>query len=366
MSRQSNIRWRKSDTAELRRVVKNYNARVRYHRTRDPSFTGTTISVKEVKASISTRNEFKSAIKNIEAVRESSKPAKRTRAESFISSRISNRPKPISTSKEKSHPVSKEKSKTEPEVKIEQPTESKNKEWELEKPSNTQEDNYADDTIIKAQEDYHNDYYDSKDEEWARDQYIHYNFEIDYDETFDLYYESGDTYTTDQDIEIPADIRREINRRLDSINAKREERFQEHKELVSTEKGTMGRLQDFEYLPKPNRLDKLKSKDEIKDYLEKLRYWDSDQYEIDMQEQYLTNYITGLEHNGFEDWQIEHIEELIEKLGIEKFIELSYVDPRTENNYLYTKEEVDYKYQQICTAIEQGEQTLADAKSNKV
>lgn len=62
MQKQPNIRWRKSDEKELRRRVKNYNAKIRYIEKNKPELAHLQperVSFKDLKSKITTRSDFK-------------------------------------------------------------------------------------------------------------------------------------------------------------------------------------------------------------------------------------------------------------------------------------------------------------------
>lgn len=68
MSKSNNIRWRKSDTEELNRLVKNFNQKVSYHQKKNPEFSESypeKYSVKELKQLIKTRNDFNLVCKKL-------------------------------------------------------------------------------------------------------------------------------------------------------------------------------------------------------------------------------------------------------------------------------------------------------------
>lgn len=61
MSKKSNIRWRESDTAQLKRAVKNFNAKISYQLKKHPEraeYLPQKLKYKDVKANISTRSEL--------------------------------------------------------------------------------------------------------------------------------------------------------------------------------------------------------------------------------------------------------------------------------------------------------------------
>ena len=74
MPRQSNIRWRENDLAELRRVVKNYNAKLSRQRTKlieqDQRYQASQLpkraSVRELREAIGTRGEFNKEIERMQ------------------------------------------------------------------------------------------------------------------------------------------------------------------------------------------------------------------------------------------------------------------------------------------------------------
>lgn len=68
MSKSNNIRWRKSDTQELNRLVKNFNQKVSYHQKKHPEFSESypeKYSVRELKRIIKSRNDFNLVCKKL-------------------------------------------------------------------------------------------------------------------------------------------------------------------------------------------------------------------------------------------------------------------------------------------------------------
>lgn len=74
MSRQNNIKWRESDLKELRRLVKNYNAKITRQRAKlienDERYQASQLpqkaSVRELRQAIETRKDFNEEIKNLQ------------------------------------------------------------------------------------------------------------------------------------------------------------------------------------------------------------------------------------------------------------------------------------------------------------
>lgn len=74
MSRQNNIRWRESDLKELRRLAKNYNAKISRQRAKlieqDRRFEASQLpqkaSVRELRQAIETRKDFKTELKSMQ------------------------------------------------------------------------------------------------------------------------------------------------------------------------------------------------------------------------------------------------------------------------------------------------------------
>ena len=74
MSRQNNIRWRESDLKELRRLVKNYNAKITRQRAKliedDRRFQASQLpqkkSVRELREAIETRKDFKNELEGLQ------------------------------------------------------------------------------------------------------------------------------------------------------------------------------------------------------------------------------------------------------------------------------------------------------------
>lgn len=74
MSRQNNIKWRESDLKELRRIVKNYNAKITRDRAKlianDERYRASQLpqkaSVRELRQAIETRKDFNEEIKNLQ------------------------------------------------------------------------------------------------------------------------------------------------------------------------------------------------------------------------------------------------------------------------------------------------------------
>ena len=68
MSRYSRINWRKGGYNELKRVVKNYNARVDYARAKNPgaAYLPGKVSAAELKAGIQTRSDLKKTMARLE------------------------------------------------------------------------------------------------------------------------------------------------------------------------------------------------------------------------------------------------------------------------------------------------------------
>ena len=68
MFKSNNIRWRKSDTKELNRLVKNFNQKVSYHKKKNPEFSESypeKYSVKQLKKLIKSRNDFNLVCKKL-------------------------------------------------------------------------------------------------------------------------------------------------------------------------------------------------------------------------------------------------------------------------------------------------------------
>ena len=69
MSKNYNMRWRKSDERELRRVIKNFNQKIDYHTRKNPyadSYLPEKLNFNEVKNSVDTRKDFNRVINSIQ------------------------------------------------------------------------------------------------------------------------------------------------------------------------------------------------------------------------------------------------------------------------------------------------------------
>lgn len=68
MSKKYNIRWRESDNAELKRTIKNFNAKIERLKKKNPDadFLPDKISMKELKSNIKTRKDFNKEIKSFQ------------------------------------------------------------------------------------------------------------------------------------------------------------------------------------------------------------------------------------------------------------------------------------------------------------
>lgn len=72
MPRTNSIKWRKSDQEKLAKTVKTYNAKIARKAKKTPeaaSFLPTKVNVKDIKKSISTRNDFNKIIARLERVK---------------------------------------------------------------------------------------------------------------------------------------------------------------------------------------------------------------------------------------------------------------------------------------------------------
>nr|DAX02392.1 MAG TPA: terminal protein [Caudoviricetes sp.] len=67
MSKFHKIRWRKSDNETLKRLVKNFNAKIDYHEKKNPSnHMPDKIKLRDIKNSIASRNDFNRIVKDLE------------------------------------------------------------------------------------------------------------------------------------------------------------------------------------------------------------------------------------------------------------------------------------------------------------
>jgi hypothetical protein len=67
MSKQSNIRWRKSDIEKLRKQTRNFNAKVDYHTEKGRDYLPEKVSTKDLKDTIKTRADYKRIMNELES-----------------------------------------------------------------------------------------------------------------------------------------------------------------------------------------------------------------------------------------------------------------------------------------------------------